>query len=129
MKYAYPIIITPGETMLIVDIPDFDIATQGKDLAEAMYMARDAIGMVGLDYMEDKKDIPTPSSLKDIKPAQDAIVSLVDVDFDEYRRRHENRVIRKNVTIPSWLNEAAEKENINFSQLLQKAIKEQLNIG
>ena len=114
--------------MLIANIPDFDISTQGADLAEAIYMARDAIGMMGLDYLEDKKEFPTPSKLTDLTAKADEIVTLVDVDFEDYRKKYENRTVRKNVSLPCWLNEAAEKENINFSQLLQKALKEQLNI-
>lgn len=128
MKYVYPIIISQGESMLIANIPDFDISTQGADLAEAIYMARDAIGMMGLDYLEDKKEFPTPSKLTDLTAKADEIVTLVDVDFEDYRKKYENRTVRKNVSLPCWLNEAAEKENINFSQLLQKALKEQLNI-
>ena len=53
---------------------------------------------------------------------------MVDVDFDEYRKKHEMRTVRKNVTIPSWLNEEAESANINFSALLQKAIKAELHL-
>lgn len=57
------------------------------------------------------------------------ILTLVDVDFDEYRRKHEMRTVRKNVSIPSWLNEEAESANINFSALLQKAIKSELHLS
>ncbi|MCK9217987.1 MAG: HicB family protein, partial [Firmicutes bacterium] len=56
------------------------------------------------------------------------IYTLVDIDFDEYRRKHDNRSVRKNCTIPSWLNEEAIKAEINFSKVLQEALLNQLNI-
>lgn len=129
MKNSYPIILTPEEKGFTVYIPDFDINTQGDDLTEAIEMARDAIGLMGIDIEDDGKVIPTASSTKDIKPADGDIVSLVDVDFAEYRRKNEMKVVKKNCTLPSWLCYEAEKANINFSQALQAALKRELNIS
>ena len=92
-------------------------------------MARDAIGLMGIDMEDDRKTIPAASSAKDIKPAEGEIVSLVDVDFAEYRRKNEMKVVKKNCTLPSWLCYEAEKANINFSQALQAALKRELNIA
>ena len=128
MKNSYPILLTPGERGFTVYIPDFDINTQGEDLTEAIEMARDAIGLMGIDMEDDKKALPTPSPLEKIKAANGEIVSLVDVDFAEYRRRHEMRAVKKNCTIPSWLCYEAEKANINFSHALQNALKRELRI-
>lgn len=71
-----------------------------------------------------------PSAFKDIKAVASDIVTLVDVDvdFDDYRRKHDLRVVKKNCTPPSWLCYEAEKANINFSQVLQTAIKRELDI-
>lgn len=129
MKNSYPIVLTPDAPGFVVYVPDFDINTQGNDLTEAIEMARDAIGMMGIDLQDDHKDIPAPSPLKDISAQPEEIVSLVDVDFAEYRRKHEMRTVRKNVTIPSWLNEAAEDANLNFSAILQNALKAELQIS
>ena len=128
MKYAYPIVITPAGGDYVVAVPDLDINTQGTSLADAMAMARDAIGMWGCYEQDEKRPIPAPGRVQDVKAAPGEIVTLVDVDFDEYRRRHENRVVRKNVTIPSWLNEQAEQAGINFSAALQDALKSQLHL-
>lgn len=128
MKNSYPIILTPEEKGFTVFIPDFNINTQGDDLTEAIEMARDAIGLMGIDMEDDGKFIPTASSAKDIKPADNEIISLVDVDFAEYRRKNEMKVVKKNCTLPSWLCYEAEKANINFSQALQAALKRELNI-
>ncbi len=129
MKSAYPVILTHEDAGYSVYIPDFDANTQGKDLPDAIEMARDAIGLMGIDMEDDHKTLPVPSQLKDINYGTNAIVSLVDVDFDDYRRRNEQRIVKKNCSLPSWLAYAAEKANINFSQTLQSALKQALNIA
>ena len=129
MKCVYPIILSQGEKFIVVYIPDFNINTQGHDIAEAIEMARDAIGLMGIDMQDDGEDLPCASALDEVRAEHtDAIVTLVDVDFDLYRRRNAMRAVRKNVTIPSWLNEEAERANINFSAVLQNALKEELRL-
>lgn len=129
MKNAYPIILTPETKGYTVYIPDFDIYSQGDDLAEAIEMARDAIGLMGIDMEDDGKTLPTPSAAKDVKAADGEMISLVDVDFAEYRRKNDMKVVKKNCTIPSWLCYEAEKANINFSQVLQAALKRELDLS
>lgn len=128
MKQAYPVIITKDKDFFVASIPDFETGTQGESLAEAIEMARDAIGMCGCYMQDEKKDIPIPTDIGNVIKEASDILTLVDVDFDEYRKKHEMRTVRKNVTIPSWLNEEAESANINFSALLQKAIKAELHL-
>ncbi len=128
MKNSYPIVLTPEEKGFTVYIPDFDIYTQGNDLTEAIGMARDAIGLMGIDMEDDNKDIPNPRSVKAVRMTKNDIFSLVDVDFSEYRRKNEIKVVKKNCTLPSWLCYEAEKANINFSQVLQAALKRELKI-
>ncbi len=130
MKNAYPIVMTGGQKYIVVWIPDFNINTQGVDLADAIEMARDAIGLVGIDMEDDGEELPKPTKIKDViidKP--ESIVTLVDVDFDEYRRKNDQRTVKKNCTIPSWLNYEAEKAGVNFSALLQTALKNELHIN
>ena len=129
MKGVYPIILTPDGTGFTVYIPDFDIYTQGNDLTEAIVMARDAIGLMGIDMQDDGKEIPTPTNAKAVQVADGELITLVDVDFVEYRRKNDMKVVKKNCTIPSWLCYEAEKANINFSQALQAALKRELNIA
>lgn len=139
MKKVYPVIFTQlndkKETVL-VEIPDWNIMTEGYGMADAMYMARDAIGLKGIDYEDDGKNIPEPSELNAIDVSKgtfvddgESFVSLVDIDFVEYRRRADNRTVRRNVTIPSWLNQEAEKAHINVSRVLQEALMTKLNVS
>ena len=128
MKSAYPIIMTQGKEFIVVFIPDFDINTQGKDVPDAIEMARDAIGLMGIDMQDDGETLPEASNIADVQAPSGGIVSLVDVDFDEYRRKNDLRVVKKNCTIPSWLNYEAERAGVNFSAILQAALKRELNI-
>jgi predicted RNase H-like HicB family nuclease len=128
MKTAYPIILTQGKTHIVVYAPDFNINTQGADVADAMEMARDAIGVIGIDMQDDGERLPEPSTLSKAREEHaEAIVTLVDVDFDEYRRQNDLRTVKKNCTIPSWLNEEAERAGVNFSLILQNGLKEYLH--
>lgn len=128
MKCVYPVILKSEVLGYSVYIPDFNANTQGETLADAMQQARDAIGIMGVDMEDDKKPLPTPSDLNTIKIGTDEIISLVDIDFKEYRRKNEIKTVKKNCTLPSWLNYEAEKANINFSAILQAALKSELHI-
>jgi predicted RNase H-like HicB family nuclease len=128
MREAYPIVISKTTDGYYVSIPDFDIATQGSDIPNAIYMARDANELMGVTLMEDNKQIPKPYTFKIEKKDED-IVTLVDVDFTSYKKRLDNKSVKKNCTIPYWLNEKAEKAGINFSRVLQDALIEMLGDG
>lgn len=130
MKNSYPIILTPDEVGYVVYIPDFSINTEGDTLTEAIEMARDAIGLMGIDMQDDGATLPEPSDFTTIQKnsADGDIVTLVDVDFAEYRRKNDLRTVKKNCTIPSWLNFEAEKAGVNFSAVLQAALKKELHI-
>ena len=129
MKAAYPIIMSKGKSNIVVFVPDFNINTQGIDYADAMEMARDAIGLMGIDMEDDKETIPEPSEINSIIKAQETdIITLVDVDFDEYRRKNDMRTVRRNVSLPSWLDSAAKAADINVSALLANALKKELNL-
>lgn len=101
MKHVYPIVLTPAKEGYAVKVPDLNIYTQGNDIAEAMYMARDAIGMWICYEQDERRTIPNPSDITNIKTETDEIKTLIDIDADEYRRTHDNRTIRKNLTLPS----------------------------
>ena len=122
---VYPVVLSKDENGYFVTIPDFEVNTEGKDLGEAIFMARDAIGINALQLEDDGKELPRPFS-KEVEKEDGDVVTLVDVDIVEYRKNEENRMVRKNCTIPYYLNEKAEKAGINFSRLLQDAIKEKL---
>jgi predicted RNase H-like HicB family nuclease len=121
--------MSKGATYIVVYVPDFNINTQGIDYADAMEMARDAIGLMGIDMQDCKEEIPTPSALCNIaKENEDDIVTLVDVDFSEYRRKNDMKSVRRNVTLPSWLDYQAEKAGVNVSAILQAALKRELHL-
>ena len=129
MRKVYPIIMTQGEKYIIVFIPDFNINTQGVDFTEAIEMARDAIGIMGVDMMDDGEELPIASKITEMKAEEGSIFSLVDVDFNEYRRKNDLKAVKKNCTIPSWVNYEAEKAGINFSAVLQAALKAELKLA
>jgi predicted RNase H-like HicB family nuclease len=131
MKSIYPILIQDDkeENCYIVDIPDFEISTWGKTILEAIENARDAIGLTAITIEDDGDKLPVPSELKDIKEENDSdIITLVDVDIDQYRKDNDTRAVKKNCTLPYWLEVKAEKENINFSAALQLGVKQMLGI-
>lgn len=129
MKAAYPIVMSQGAEYIIVYVPDFDINTQGTDYADAIEMARDAIGLMGIDMEDEKEQIPCPSDMSAIsKEHAEDIITLVDVDFADYRRKNDMRTVRRNVSLPSWLNAEAEKAGVNVSAILQAALKRELKI-
>lgn len=129
MKYVYPATFSRKGDAFNVQVPDLPgCYTFGNSLVEAIDMARDAISMWLCDAEDKHEPIPAPSKSSDIALEPDAFISLVDADTSEYRRENDNRAIKKTLTIPNWLNAKAEKAGINFSQTLQKALKQELNL-
>ena len=132
MKYAYPAIFHPEEDGgFCIWFPDIGRgATQGDDIADGIFMAEDFLSLALYDMEEDKKALPKASSVEDIdlESAGD-FVTMIAADTESYRRKIENRLIKKTLNIPSWLNEQAENANVNFSKTLQRALKEELNIA
>ncbi len=132
LKLVYPAIFSPLEEQpgFCVTFPDLPgCVTQGNSLSEAMEMAQDAASGWVLDELEDGNSAPAATALRDVKdvPEGDS-VSLVLLDIDSYAEKYGSKAIRKNCTIPAWLNTAAEKANINFSAVLQEGLLHQLNI-
>jgi len=130
MKYVYPAIFSPAEEGgYCVIFPDIRRgATQGDDMVEAMEMAEDFLSAALYDIEEEKTEIPKPGNVKTIEISPNDIITLICADTGEYRRFIENRLIKKTLTIPSWLNARAEAASVNFSQTLQRALKEELQL-
>ncbi len=131
MKYVYPVVFRPEkEGGYCVFFPDLKCgATQGDTIADCIDMAADFLALALYHAEERGAPIPEASGLKAIEAENDDIVTLISTDTETYRRFYENKLIKKTLNIPSWLNEQAERANINFSQTLQKALKEELNIA
>jgi len=96
-------------------------------LAEAILMGTDAASGWVLDELEDGKPAPEASPLESIIPEAGGFVSMLVLDMDAYAEKYGEKAVRKNLTIPAWLNNAALEKGINFSQVLQEALKVQLN--
>lgn len=129
MKLFYPICLYPNDSGYTVVIPDLNgCVTEGKDLADAIYMATDAASLWVLDELEEGRKPPKASDPSKIKADEyeGGIVSVVMLDMDAYAEKYGSQTIRKNCTIPAWLNTAAEARHINFSAVLQAALIEQL---
>lgn len=126
--YAVELVKYEDNDGFMVYVPDFDINTEGKSLIDAIEMARDAISLVGITLVDDNQPIPPSTPIEAVKKEYDGFLTLVDVDFDEYRRKNDRRSVRKNCTIPAWLNDEAEKAGLNFSKVLQSGLKFCLNM-
>lgn len=131
LKLIYPACFYPNENGFTVTVPDLPgCVTEGKDISEAIEIAVDAASGWVLDSIESGESIPKATT--DIKNIPldypDGIVNFIMLDMDAYAKKNSEKAVRKNCTIPSWLNTAAEKQNINFSAVLQQALMEQLNI-
>lgn len=131
MKLIYPAVFEPLEEQdgFCVSFPDLPgCVTQGDDLNDAVEMAIDAASGWVLDELEDGKEAPKASDIRDIEIFDNSFANLIVLDMDSYAEKYGSKAVRKNCTIPAWLNTAAEQANINFSAVLQSALKERLNI-
>jgi antitoxin HicB len=130
-KYAYPAVFTPEKDGgYSVYFPDIEgCYTQGDNMADAIFMAEDALELMLYEYEEGNKEMPKPSDLQKIKSNEGEIVSYVSADTLKYRKMFNNKAVKKTLSIPEWMNEAAMRENINFSQVLQDALVQRLNLG
>lgn len=143
MKAAYPVIFTEVDTNILIEVPDLGILTEANEegrlkgtMADAIMMARDAIGLACIQAQDSGKEIPAASHIEDINIAKGnfweigkGVVSLVDVDIAVYRRKVDNKTVRRNVTLPNWLNQEAEKAQINVSKVLQEALMNKLGVS
>lgn len=136
MKRAYPTFIALHGNDYLVYVPDMDIYTEGHSMTDAIDMARDAIGLKGIDLQDDNKEIPEASRYDEAiaKAKEDTedfdytqgILTMVDVDFAEYRKKMDNKMVRRNVTLPNWLNVEADRLHLNVSKVLQEALADKV---
>ena len=143
MKVTYPVIFTDTEGTILIEIPDLGIYTESNGMeekkgtiADAIKMARDAIAQRCISDEDDGSVIPEPSVIEEVDPskgtfAEDgkSFVSLVDVDVSDFRRKTDNKSVRRNVTLPSWLNWEANQAQINVSEVLQEARMSRLGVS
>lgn len=130
-KYVYPAIFTKEDNgMYSVQFPDIaGCYTDGESLADALEMAQDALCLMMYSREEEGKNVPVSSDIKTIAVNANEFVSLVSCDTLEYRKKYNNSAVKKTLTIPAWLNTIAENEGVNFSQVLQDALKTRLHVS
>ena len=128
-RLFYPAVFhTAEEGGFWVTFPDIpECMTQGDNMQEAYEMAVDALGLSLTSREAEKEEIPKASSLDEVD-AEDGTLVIVEFDMAEYRRRNSSRAVKKTLSIPEWLNEAAVREGVNFSQILQEALMSKLGI-
>lgn len=125
MKLVYPAVFEPweNESGFTVTVPDLPgCVTEGDNLADAISMAQDAASGWVLDELEDGKPAPKATAIRDIHIDGNAFISLLSLDMDAYAAKYGSKAVRKNLTIPAWLNTFAESHQINFSQVLTNAL-------
>jgi len=144
MKKVYPVILTETEDKkfpYLVYAPDFEVMTQGKNLCHALEMAEDLICGAAYDIEKRGEKTPEPSRISDVDIMSTPWASesdlrkieetktLVPVDFDFYKQKMLTVSVRRNVSLPAWLDAEATKANLNVSSVLQEALKERLRVG
>lgn len=133
MKMVYPVLFTETDNMILVEVPDLEIVTEGYDLENAIEMVRDAIGLKCITLEDEGLEIPKPSKELDISKGAFSkngrtFSSFVDINVTEYRRKVDMKIVRKNVCLPSWLNYEVDKAEINVSKVLQDALIKVLGV-
>ena len=127
MKLTYPACIykddmNDGYAVVVPDLPG--CVSGGNTLADAILMATDAASGWVLDELEDGKVIPQASTLEDVQPDPGGFINMLVLDMDTYAEKYGSKAVRKNLTIPAWLNTFAESNHVNFSQVLQESLTE-----
>ena len=126
LKLVYPAVFKPFSDQsggFVVEFPDLPgCVTEGKDLEQAIEMGVDAACGWILGELEDGEQIPQASDYSEITAPNGCMVNMLLLDLDSYEEKYGEKAVRKNLTVPAWLNTFAEKNNINFSKLLQDAL-------
>lgn len=130
-KYIYPAIFTTeDEGGYSIHFPDISgCFTCADSLEEGLYMANDALSLMLVHFEDEKREIPPSTPINDLSMEKTEFATLISVDTDVYRRTLNNAAVKKTLSIPAWLNEAATAAGINFSQTLQDALKSRLGIA
>ena len=129
-RFFYPAVFTyeDGQEIAVV-FPDLDAATSGINEDDALLSARELLGCVLYGLEEDGEPIPPPTPLSQIKTEPNERTALIDVFMPSVRLAQQNRAVSRTVTVPAWLNALALENNLNFSQVLQEALKAKLDIS
>lgn len=129
MKYVFPAIFTKEDAGYSIRFPDIEgCYTSAETIADGMDMASDVLDLMLMDMEDRNAVIPVPSDISTVVCDKNEFVTLISADTLEYRKMYGSQSVKKTLSVPAWLNTLAEKQDINFSYTLQKALKEVLNI-
>lgn len=125
MLKTYPAIFHKEEKGYWVEFPEFGGGTQGEDLEEAMKNARQMLESVLASYLDEGMKLPSPSDIREVS-VDDGFVTMIQADPSPYLRN--NKAVRKNVTVPEWLVRLADRDQVNYSEVLTKALEKKLQL-
>lgn len=125
-KLFYPAIFHKEDDGFWVSFPDLpECLTEGDDMTKAYEMSVDALGLAITSRKEDNQSIPTPSPIDQIA-VEDGFLVIVEFDMIAYLKKHSGKSVKKTLSIPEWMNEAAMTLGLNFSQILQEALLQKI---
>lgn len=128
-NYFYPALFHIAEEggfwISFPDIPE--CLTQGENMTEAYKMAVEALGLALEDRIKEN-NVPIATEINKLPQEKNTFPVIVEFDLLEYRKKHNSKSVKKTLSIPEWLNEEAIAKGINFSQVLQDALKTQLGL-
>lgn len=129
-KLFYPALFHKAEEGgFWVSFPDIpECLTQGDDMAQAYEMSVDALGLALVCREEEGEPLPAASDPTSVIPEPDSFLVVIEFDMLAYKKRTDSRAVKKTLSIPSWLNDAATAAGLNFSQVLQDALKAHLHV-
>jgi len=127
--YAYPAIFHYANDGISIEFPDIPgclpcAMTEDK----AFVNAKEALGLHLYSMEQDGDEIPAPTPATELKPGENEVIALIEVFMPAVRDRADNQFVKKNLSIPAWLNRRAEQEHVNFSRVLQDGLKSYLHI-
>lgn len=130
-KFIYPAIFTPhnDDKGYSIFFPDLEVNTFGNSLSDALEMAEDGLCVVLSHLEENELPFPDASNPNVLQLKKDEFVNLIMVDVAQYRKKYDQTLVRKTLNIPRWLNLKAEKEGVNFSQVLTDALLQRFNMN
>ncbi|MDQ0286612.1 putative RNase H-like HicB family nuclease [Desulfofundulus luciae] len=128
-RYIYPAIFDYADDGISIEFPDLPgCITCGDTEEEALHMAKEALALHLYGMEQEGMAIPEPSKISQIKAEPNQAIVLIEVWMPPFRDRMEEKAVKKTLTIPKWLNDMAEERKVNFSQVLQAALKEYLGL-
>lgn len=125
--YIYPAMFSVSADGISIRFPDFPGCLPcGANEEQALLNVKEALQLHIFGMEEDGDQIPTPTPIANLVPLQGEIAALIEVWMPPFRDKMANKAVNKTLTLPKWLNDLAEREKVNFSHILQNALKEYL---